>query len=164
MNPNSWREDSPWLEPYRDGFIEFIHNDEDYECFEIVGIFTTIGAFEVHTHIDPNYNRLLAHARSLFDWVVDYPEQRVGHPKQLDSSVRFYFPGSDNCISFTAVRPSCEVPWYVYSEGPLEFLLLVISPEPEAEAAGWVEAELLPEYSDFELVVYALENYFGIEL
>ena len=56
------------------------------------------------------------------------------------------------------------MPWYVYSEGPLEFLLLVITPEPEAEAAGWLEAELLPEYSDFELVVYALENYFGIEL
>jgi hypothetical protein len=136
-----------WLESYRDGFIEFTQNEDDYECFEIVGIFTTLEAFEVHTHISPDYNNLLLHARTLFDWVIDYPEQRVGHPKQLDSSVRFYFPGSDNCISFTAVRQKCEVPWYPYTEDFPEPLLLVFAPSPEAQAAGWLEAELLPEFN-----------------
>lgn len=163
MNPNSWREDSSWLEPYRDGFIEFIRNDKEYECFEIVGIFTALEALEIHTHLDPNYNRLLAHAQSLYDWAVDYPEQRYSHPDHQDSSSFFYYPGSDRCISFTAVRPLCDVPWYMYPEDFPVPLLFVFCPPPEAQSAGWLEAELLPEFSYFELVIYALEDYFEID-
>lgn len=150
--------------PYRNGFIEFVRNDKDYKCFKITGIFTAIEAFEVDTHIDSDYNRLLLYAQSLFDWLVDHPEQRDYYSEHQDNSSFFYYPGSNNCTSFSAVRPMCEVPYIVYLEGPLEFLLLVALPEPEAKAVGWLEAELLLEYrDDFGLVIDALEDYFGID-
>jgi hypothetical protein len=64
-----------WLESYRDGFIEFTRNVDEPECFEIGGIFTRQEAFSVHTFICENYDELLSHACSLFDWLSDYPEQ-----------------------------------------------------------------------------------------
>ena len=128
-----------------------------------MGLFTVGGAFEIHTYLDNNYDRLLNHAQELFDWLVDFPEQRLSHPSNKDSSAFFYYPGSDRCISFTAVRPTCGIPFKIYEESNFP-LLLVICPESEAEQAGWLEAELLPEYSDYELVMYALENYFDIDL
>ena len=66
-----------WLESYRDGFIEFTRNDDDHKCFEIHGIFTALEAVEVHTFISSNYKYLNHHAQSLFDWLVDSPQQRV---------------------------------------------------------------------------------------
>ncbi len=151
-----------WLLAYRDGFIEFTHNNDDPECFEIVGMFMALEAIEVHTFISPNYKRLNCHAQSLFDWLVDSPEQRENRPEQgMGGANRFYLPKSDFCISFTAIRPECPVPWYPYTDDFPEPILFVFAPPPEAVAAGWVEAELLPEFSDFDLVIYALEDYLG---
>lgn len=37
---------------------------------------------------------------------------------------------------------------------------IVLNSIAEAIAAGWIEAELLPEFEEFNLVIYALEDYF----
>lgn len=153
-----------WLESYRDGFIEFTRNNDDSKCFEIVGMFTAIEALEVHTFVSPDYDRLNRHAQSLFDWLVDSPQQREIYPEQgMGGANRFYLPKSNFCVSFTATRPECSVPWYPYTEDFPEPILFVFAPPPEAVAAGWIEAELLPEFSYFELVIYALEDYFRVE-
>ncbi len=159
---SSWEEGTTWLEPYRDGFIEFTRNHDDPKYFEIVGIYTPKEAFSIHTYVDNNYNELLLHAQSLYDWVVDHSEQRYSLSDDRGSSSRFYYPESDYCISFTAIRIKCDVPWYLFSENFPEPLLIVYAPSPEAQAAGWLEAELLPEFSYFELVTDAVEDYFGI--
>lgn len=151
-----------WLESYRDGFIEFTRNNDDSECFEIVGMFTAIEALEVNTFISPDYDRLICHAQSLFDWLVDSPQQRVP-PEQGMGADRFFLPNTDRCISCTAIRPECPVPWYPYTEDFPVPMLLVYAPSSEAIAAGWIEAELLPELGYFDLVIYALEDYFGVE-
>ena len=142
----------------------FSANYDDPEYYEIVGIYTPKEAFSIHTYVDNNYNKLLLHAQSLYDWVVDHPEQRYSRSDDRSRSSRFYYPGSDYCISFTAVRIECDVPWYLFSEDFPEPLLIVYSPSPEAQAAGWLEAELLPEFNHFELVTDAVEDYFGIDL
>lgn len=153
-----------WLESYRDGFIEFTRNNDDRECFEIVGMFTALEALEVHTFVSPDYDRLNCHAQSLFDWLVDSPQQRENRPEQdMGGANRFYLPKSNFCISFTAIRPECSVPWYPFTDDFPEPILFVFTPPPEAVAAGWIEAELLPEFSYFELVIYALEDYFRVE-
>lgn len=152
-----------WLLPYRDGFIEFTLNDDDSECFEIQGIFTALEAIEVHTFVSPDYGYLNHHAQSLFDWLVDSPQQRETRPEQgMGGANRFYLPKSNFCISFTAIRPECPVPWYPYVEDFPEPILLVFAPTAEAKSAGWIEAELLPEFSDFDLVITALEDYFRV--
>lgn len=153
-----------WLEAYRDGFIEFTRNHDDSECFEIVGIFTPLEALEVHTFVSPDYSYLNRHAQSLFDWLVDSPQQREIHPEQgMGGANRFYLPGSDRCISFTAIRPECPVTWHPYVDDFLVPILIVFAPPPEAKSAGWVEAQLLPEFSNFDLVIDALEDYFGVK-
>lgn len=153
-----------WLESYRGGFIEFTRSSDDSECFEIVGMFTALEAIEVHTFVSPDYDYLKRHAQSLFDWLVDSPQQRENRPEQDMGGVnRFYLPNSDFCISFAAIRPECPVPWYPYAEDFPEPILIVFAPTPEAITSGWIEAELLPEFACFELVVYALEDYFGIK-
>lgn len=161
---NEYNNSAYWLEAYRDGFIEFARNDDDFDCFEIVGIFTAVEAVEVHTFVSSDYDYLNRHAQSLFDWLVDSPEQRENRPEQgMGGANRFYLPKSDFCISFTAIRPECPVPWYPYAENFPEPILLVFAPTAEAKSAGWVEAQLLPEFEDFDLVLCALEDYFGIE-
>lgn len=151
-----------WLESYRDGFIEFTRNDDDPKFFEIHGIFTVLEAVEVHTFISSNYKYLSRHAQLLFDWLVDSPQQRVTHPQQgMGGANRFYF-NSDLFPSFTAIRPECPVPWYPFVDDFPEPILLVFSPTAEAKSVGWIEAELLPQFNDFGLVITALEDYFKI--
>lgn len=151
-----------WLESYRDGFIEFTRNDDDPKCFEIHGIFTALEAVEVYTFISSNYKYLSRHAQLLFDWLVDSPQQRVIHPQQgMGGANRFYF-NSDLFTSFTAIRPQCPVPWYPFVDDFPEPILLVFSLTAEAKSVGWIEAELLPQFSDFGLVITALEDYFKI--
>ncbi|PSB26095.1 hypothetical protein [Chlorogloea sp. CCALA 695] len=151
-----------WLESYRDGFIEFTRNDDDPECFEIQGIFTPLEAIEVHTFISPDYTYLNHHAQSLFDWLVNSPQQRVTHPQQgMGGANRFYLD-SNLLTSFTAIRPECSVPWYPYVDDFPEPILLVFAPTAEAKSVGWIESELLPEFRDFDLVISALEDYFEI--
>lgn len=151
-----------WLLPYRDGFVEFTRNDDDPECFEIQGIFTALEAIEVHTFISRDYKYLCRHAQSLFDWLVDSPQQRVTHPPQgMGGANRFYL-NSGLFTSFTAIRPECPVPWYPYVENFPEPILVVFAPTAEAKSVGWMEAELLPEFRDFDLVITALEDYFRV--
>lgn len=152
-----------WLESYRDGFIEFTTGDDDSECFEVVGMFTAVEAIEVHTFVSPDYDYLQRHAQSLFDWLVDSPEQRVPPEQGMGGANRFFLPNSNRCISFTAIRPESPVPWYPYTENFPEPILIVFAPTAEAKSAGWIEAQLLPQFEDFDLVLCALEDYFGIE-
>ena len=74
---------------------------------------------------------------------------------------RLYF-NSDLFTSFTAIRPKCPLPLYPFVDDFPEPILLVFSPTAEAKSVGWIEAELLPEFSDFGLVISALEDYFKI--
>lgn len=161
---NQYKHSMFWLESYRDGFIEFTTGDDDPECFEIVGMFTALEAIEVRTFISEDYNYLQRHAQSLFDWLVDSPQQREIHPLQgMGGANRFFLPQSERTISFTAIRPECPVPWYPYTEDFPEPILLVFAPTAEAISAGWIEAQLLPEFSNFSLIIDAVEDYFKIE-
>lgn len=146
-----------WLEEYERGFIELTRNDDEPDYFEIVGIFTPFEAVQVHTWISPDYQKILSHAKTLYDYVLKSFEKRDGRD-------RFFLPESSKHISFTINRPECRVPWYEYVQDFPESLLLVFDPPQEAREAGWLDSELLPEYKDkFDTELTALEDYFCID-
>ncbi|WP_193200768.1 hypothetical protein [Nostoc sp. MG11] len=126
-------------ELYKAGIIEVIEaEDEDEDLFEVAVHFD--GDIFLPNIVFEGKDHALRQARNLYDWLEADPKKIKGERLHWQSYV----------VNRESLReyPACYLPYY-YSRYEQSLEVLIV-PDLEASAHGWLSAEPLPYYLDKE--------------